>query len=579
MVLLQFSKLLCTLMKRAQGGDPAVVRLTEELNKKYECEFPGCDAFIVACEEGRFNDIEHYVNVANVDVNAKGPDSEGDWTAPLLAATWEGNLRVVKYLVSLPSIDLTISDNRSNALHFALETKNLNSSLIDFLSSCCPESVLNGIDKKGSTPLDYAYSLSEGTPSLKSIVKLLEAKGAKRSKGAHTVRADVIQLLDEKYELEFPKGTPFIVACEEERMKDVRQYVEICHVDINMEGTDSEGDDSSGLLAAIWEGNYYAVDYLLKLPSIDVSTTINRSNVLHFALETQNKNMDIISVLLNHPRISNVENSIVNGMDKKGKTPLDYADNLANSDFKDGVVNLLESNGGQRSNELGKDKIERKINALSERKVSAPVGTGAKAVLALSPRKPVSGWDVFLSHDWGVHDKVKRISKALESRSILTWFDENNMSGSIIDSMTKGIDHSTCVLVFITKAYLGKVDGSSKNVLNDNCRREFDYAQRRKIGNHCMLIPVLMDSSLQDTKGWHGSVGMILGGELYFDLSSNELWDNCQKSAETFMDKIDELAIFIKRKVEGAGETLIVQNDPSQSQCTGKVTLKAKTSH
>jgi hypothetical protein len=45
------------------------------------------------------------------------------------------------------------------------------------------------------------------------------------------------------------------------------------------------------------------------------------------------------------------------------------------------------------------------------------------------------------------------------------------------------------------------------------------------------------------------------------------------------MDKIDELAIFIKRKVEGAGETLIVQNDPSQSQCTGKVSLKAKTSH
>ena len=34
------------------------------------------------------------------------------------------------------------------------------------------------------------------------------------------------------------------------------------------------------------------------------------------------------------------------------------------------------------------------------------------------------------------------------------------------------------------------------------------------------------------------------------------------------MDKIDELAGFIKRKVEGAGETLIVQNDPSKSQRT-----------
>ena len=567
-LLLQFSKLLYAPMKRVQEGDPAVVSLTEELNKKYQCEFPGCDAFIVACEEGRFDDIKHYVNIANVDVNAKGQDSEGDSTAPLLAATWEGNLRVVEYLVSLPSIDLTISDNRSNALHFALETKNVNLGLIDLLSRCCPESVLNGIDKKGSTPLDYAYTLSEGT--LKDqVLKLLEANGAKRSKGPHAVRAGAIQLLDEKYNLEFPKGTPFIVACEEERMKDVRQYVEICHVNINMVGTDSEGDDASGLLAAIWEGNFYAVDYLLKLPSIDVSTAINRSNVLHYALETQNKNMGIISALLNYPRISNAENSIVNGIDKKGKTPMDYADNLAHSDFKDRVVNLLERNGGQRSNELGIDKIERKINAQSERKVSAPVGTGAKAVLALSHRKPICGWDVFLSHDWGVHDKVKRINEALESRSICTWFDENNVSGSIIDSMTKGIDRSTCVLVFITKAYLEKVDGSSKNILNDNCRREFDYTQRRKIGNHCMLIPVLMDPSLQDTKGWHGPVGMILGGELYFDLSNDQLWDNSSaKGAETFMDKIDELAGFIKRKVEGAGETLIVQNDPSKSQRT-----------
>ena len=43
--------------------------------------------FIVACEEGRFDDIKHYVSVANVDVNAKGRDSEGD--RPLLASTWK----------------------------------------------------------------------------------------------------------------------------------------------------------------------------------------------------------------------------------------------------------------------------------------------------------------------------------------------------------------------------------------------------------------------------------------------------------------------------------------------------------
>ena len=52
-------------------------------------------------------------------------------------------------------------------------------------------------------------------------------------------------------------------------------------------------------------------------------------------------------------------------------------------------------------------------------------------------------------------------------------------------------------------------------------------------------------------------------------ICNDQLWDNSSaKGAETFMDKIDELAGFIKRKVEGAGETLIVQNDPSKSQRT-----------
>ena len=99
------------------------------------------------------------------------------------------------------------------------------------------------------------------------------------------------------------------------------------------------------------------------------------------------------------------------------------------------------------------------------------MGTGAKAVLALSHRKPICGWDVFLSHDWGVHDKSETHQRSIGKSVHMHMVRRRITLVVTTDSMTKGIDRSTCAGVY-PKLSLEKVDGSSKNILNDNCRRE-----------------------------------------------------------------------------------------------------------
>ena len=74
------------------------------------------------------------------------------------------------------------------------------------------------------------------------------------------------------------------------------------------------------------------------------------------------------------------------------------------------------------------------------------------------------GTDIFLSHNWGTdslgrdnHARVGRVSEALESRGYDTWYDSDDMYGSIPQRMAEGIDNTKLVLVFVTSKYRDKV--------------------------------------------------------------------------------------------------------------------------
>ena len=126
----------------------------------------------------------------------------------------------------------------------------------------------------------------------------------------------------------------------------------------------------------------------------------------------------------------------------------------------------------------------------------------------------------FASHDWGRdalnHKRVAKVVSLLRERAGLNvWFDETHMRGNVLDSMCRGIDESDCVLVFVTAAYVDKVQRGSNN---DNVRREFMYASSVKADS---MIAIRFDAHLGSR--WQGPVGMVLGSQFYIDLSRDEL--------------------------------------------------------
>lgn len=133
------------------------------------------------------------------------------------------------------------------------------------------------------------------------------------------------------------------------------------------------------------------------------------------------------------------------------------------------------------------------------------------------------GTDVFLSHNWGLdesgrnnHYRVSLINKALKAHGYQTWFDEDCITGDIVEKMSTGIEQAKCFIVFITRKYHDKVNGI---YASDNCQLEFKYASRIKTKSK--MVVVVMDKCMLNPYNWTGSIGMHLGGEMYVDMSGD----------------------------------------------------------
>ena len=137
-------------------------------------------------------------------------------------------------------------------------------------------------------------------------------------------------------------------------------------------------------------------------------------------------------------------------------------------------------------------------------------------------------FDCFLSHAWDSdscgrynHTRVVQVSEALQRRGIKTWVDAERLDLYLNNELSDGIDASKLVIVFVTQAYLEKVQGFGPRGLDDACKAEFEYTLRRH-GVQRMLA-VVMDPACRDTSTWTGAVGFRLGGQIYHDLSGDEM--------------------------------------------------------
>ena len=142
---------------------------------------------------------------------------------------------------------------------------------------------------------------------------------------------------------------------------------------------------------------------------------------------------------------------------------------------------------------------------------------------------------IFLSHAWGKDDhnrdnhlRVYQLNNLLKRRKCLTWFDETDLEGGIVQSMTSGIDWADLVIVCITRSYINKC----KKQGNDNCKLEFEYSINRK--SALRIIPLVMEDSCKNQSTWEGPVGACCGQLLYIDCC----WEIDNSIADTIYKRI-----------------------------------------
>ncbi len=156
---------------------------------------------------------------------------------------------------------------------------------------------------------------------------------------------------------------------------------------------------------------------------------------------------------------------------------------------------------------------------------------------------------VFLSHDWGIngdnHRRVMQVSKALNSRGLLTWIDEER---STLMEILDGIDHTECLLVFITENYVKKLDDENFVAM------DFNYGFN-KFGADQTII-VVLEEAMRNQDKWGKKLRFLLGSYLYFDLSG--ISDASPITVNIAMDTLYHLII---QKIAGQNKKIAGQNE------------------
>ena len=168
-----------------------------------------------------------------------------------------------------------------------------------------------------------------------------------------------------KYEEEFPRGAPLVVACEYGRFEDVKLLITgyndvngsngnnnnmTLKEYVNQEGKNSRGDSGgwTPLTAAACQEHFQIVKYLIEEGEADPNIADSTGwNALHLAAQTNEKDTEVIEFLLTHMSLNSI-----NKKDWNGYTPLDWAYDSNGSPIQQKIIDLIRSKGGKRRSEL-----------------------------------------------------------------------------------------------------------------------------------------------------------------------------------------------------------------------------------
>ena len=347
----------------------------QKLKNKYEKEFGwNSSPLVCSCQYGRFDDVKllitgHDVNGSNNGnnmtlkeyVNHFGNDSKrGYEVTPLMAAAENEHFQIVQYLIEQCEADPNIANIIGwNALHLAARSNKKNTELIDLLLTHMSINSINKKNNGGDNPLDLAF-LDNKSPIKQEIIDLIRSKGGKRVE------------VNERYKREFWQGTPLVCACQYGRFDDVKLLITGHNVNgsngnnmtleeyVNQVSENSEGDEITPLMAAAENEHFQIVQYLIEQCEADPNIFWGQ-NALHLAAGNNEKNTDVIQLLLNDMSINSINIKTEGGL-SGGFTPLDCATYYNKSPIKQEIIDLIRSKGREANDEPLSTKKKKKKN-------------------------------------------------------------------------------------------------------------------------------------------------------------------------------------------------------------------------
>ena len=168
---------------------------------------------------------------------------------------------------------------------------------------------------------------------------------------------NILNLLNNRYEIEFPEGMPLICACEKGHFEDVKLFITCMkginnmtlREHVNRFGKDSDGDDGTPLMVAAWGEHVQIVQYLIEQGEADPNIVdSNGENALHLAACNNRTSTELIELLLTHMSL----NSINMKDSEDDMPPLDEAYEYNNGPLQQEIIDLIRSKGGKRKRKL-----------------------------------------------------------------------------------------------------------------------------------------------------------------------------------------------------------------------------------
>jgi hypothetical protein len=154
----------------------------------------------------------------------------------------------------------------------------------------------------------------------------------------------------------------------------------------------------------------------------------------------------------------------------------------------------------------------------------------------------------FLTHAWGSqsdnyenHRRVGKIYTELRKKyNMELWFDQDYIQGNILDEIIRGLSHTKCMIVFLTKQYEDKINDEKEGKF---CKLEFDRGFGRF--GHDRLIPVIMEEEMLNPANWSEKVAAVFGSTKYIDFTNLPDMDE-----NTVNEKCEELFQLVMKRTK-----------------------------